>query len=64
VIVTNIGPRDGQTPQPAFSPDGLRILFVMPDTTLRTVGTDGSGLQPAIAVPYGRGTHPRYRPLP
>lgn len=62
--VTVVGPRDGQTPQPAWSPDGSRILFVQPDTTIMAVALDGSAPQPAIATAYGRGLHPRYRPVP
>jgi hypothetical protein len=62
--VMSVGPRGGQTPQPAWSPDGSRILFVQPDGSMATVAVDGSALAPAVATGLGRGLHPRYRPAP
>ena len=62
--VISVQPRGGQTPQPAWSPDGTRIVFVAPDSTMMTVKVDGSGLAPAVATGAGTGLHPRYRPTP
>ena len=62
--VISVLPRGGQTPQPAWSPDGSRIIFVEPDSTMKTVAVDGSGLAPAVAAGAGTGLHPRYRPTP
>jgi Tol biopolymer transport system component len=62
--VISVQPRGGQTPQPAFSPDGSRIIFVDEASTMMTVALDGSGLAPAVATGSGSGLHPRYRPTP
>ena len=61
--VISVQPRGGQTPQPAWSPDGSWIIFVDPGSTMQTVKVDGSGLAPAVATGGGTGLHPRYRPL-
>lgn len=61
--VTSVEPRGGQTPQPAWTPDGSRIVFVEPDSTMMTIAVDGSGVAPAVAHGPGTGLHPRYRPL-
>jgi Tol biopolymer transport system component len=63
-VVTSVGARDGQTPQPAWSPDGSRIIFVQPDGSMATIAADGSDPAPAAASGPGRGLHPRYRPAP
>ena len=60
--VTSVLPRGGQTPQPAWSPDGSRIIFVDPDSTMKTIKVDGSDLTNAVATGAGTGLHPRYRP--
>ena len=62
--VISVEPRGGQTPQPAWSPDGSRIIFVDPDSTMKTVKVDGSALANAVATGAGTGLHPRYRPMP
>ena len=62
MTVLSVDPRDGQTPQPAWSTDGTRIIFVQPDSSMATIGADGSDPAPAIEVGPGRGLHPRYRP--
>jgi WD40-like Beta Propeller Repeat len=53
---------DDQTPQPAWSPDGSRILYLEPDSTPWTVAQDGTDPQPAISGGSYPGGHPRYRP--
>lgn len=63
-VVTSVGPRDGQTPQPAWSPDGSHIIFVLPDSTMATVATDGTDQAPAVQGDPTSGLHPRYRPIP
>lgn len=63
-VVTSVGPRDGQTPQPAWSPDGSRIIFVLPDSTMATVAADGTDQAPAVLHDSTAGLHPRYRPIP
>jgi Tol biopolymer transport system component len=62
-VLVNVGARGGQTPQPAWSPDGSRIIFVQPDTSMATVAADGSDFQPAIHNGPDQGLHPRYRPV-
>ncbi len=63
-VVTSVGARDGQTPQPAWLPDGARIIFVQPDSSMATIAVDGTGQAPAIADGDHPGLHPRYRPVP
>lgn len=63
-VVTSVGPRDGQTPQPAWSPDGTRIIFVLPDSTMATVAVDGTDQAHAVFQDPTSGLHPRYRPTP
>ena len=62
--VISVQPRGGQTPQPAWSPDGSQIIFVDPNSIMQTVMADGSGLAAAVATGTGAGLHPRYRPSP
>lgn len=62
-VVLSVGARGGQTPQPAWSVDGSRIIFVQPDSSMATVAADGSDPAPAVATGHGQGLHPRYRPV-
>ena len=62
--VTSVGPHGGQTPEPAWSPDGSRIIFVDMDGTMKTIAVDGSDLARAVATGPRAGFHPRYRPTP
>ncbi len=63
-IVTSVGSRGGQTPQPAWILDGTRIVFVDPGSHMLTIALDGSDQQPAVAGDPIYGLHPRYRPTP
>jgi dipeptidyl aminopeptidase/acylaminoacyl peptidase len=62
--VLSVGARGGQTPQPAWSTDGSRIIFVQPDSSMSTIAADGSNVAPAVSDGPSRGLHPRYRPVP
>lgn len=55
--------------QPAYAPDGDRILFLLsrPDkeeTVMAMVDLDGSNIRPATPNGYQDGFHPRLRPVP
>jgi Tol biopolymer transport system component len=67
--LTHFAKDAGQAVQPAFSPDGSRIVFVassssIGDGVMASIAVDGSDLQPATTSGYLRGAHPRLRPTP
>jgi Tol biopolymer transport system component len=63
-VVVQVEPRGGQTPQPAWSPDGSHIIYVLADSTMATIPVDGSERASAVATGPEKGLHPRYRPTP
>jgi TolB protein len=68
--VTHLAAEGGTAVQPAFTPDGSRILFkgsggdVGRQDVIASIAIDGSDLGPATGEDYIGGWHPRMRPTP
>lgn len=67
--VTEIAKDGAAAVQPAFTPDGQRLLFVLTragkqESIMAVVGVDGSDLGPIGGTDYRDGFHPRLRPTP
>lgn len=67
--ITDLAASGGSAIQPAFTPDGQRILFVLTrsgrqETVMAVVGVDGSDLGPIGGSDFRDGFHPRLRPTP
>lgn len=67
--VTDVAKDGALAVQPAFTPDGQRVLFVLTrsgrrETVMAVVGIDGSALGPIGGSDYRDGFHPRLRPTP
>lgn len=67
--ITDLAANGESAIQPAFAPEGDRILFLLTrsgrqETVMALVDTDGSDVRPATAAGYQDGYHPRLRPIP
>jgi Tol biopolymer transport system component len=67
--ITDLAATGGSAIQPAFAPDGERIVFVLTrsgqeESVVALVDVDGSDLRPATPAGYRDGYHPRLRPTP
>ncbi len=68
-VVTDFAKHGGAAVQPAFTPDGKQVLFVLKrpgqqETVMAVINLDGTGLAPATGSNYRDGFHPRSRPMP
>jgi Tol biopolymer transport system component len=67
--VTTFAVQGGAATQPAFTPDGERIIYILTragkqETVMAVVDLDGSNAGPATGTTYMDGFHPRLRPTP
>lgn len=67
--ITDLAANGESAIQPAFAPEGDRILFLLTrsgrqETVMALVDLDGSDVRPATAAGYQDGYHPRLRPIP
>jgi Tol biopolymer transport system component len=67
--LTDLAATGASAIQPAFAPDGDRILFLLSrpgreETVMALVDRDGSNVRPATPNGYQDGYHPRLRPIP
>lgn len=67
--ITDLAANGGSAIQPAFAPDGERIVFVLSrsgqeESVVALVDVDGSNVRPATPAGYRDGYHPRLRPTP
>jgi Tol biopolymer transport system component len=67
--ITDLAANGDSAIQPAFAPDGDRIVFLLTrsgrqETVMAIVDRDGSNLGPATPAGYQDGYHPRLRPVP
>lgn len=67
--ITDLAANGESAIQPAFAPEGDRILFLLTrsgrqETVMALVDLDGSNVRPATAAGYQDGYHPRLRPTP
>lgn len=66
--ITDLAANGESAIQPAFAPEGDRIVFLLTrsgrqETVMALVDLDGSDVRPATAAGYKDGYHPRLRPV-
>lgn len=66
--ITDLAANGDSAIQPAYAPDGERILFLLTrtgrqETVMALVDLDGSDVRPATAAGYQDAFHPRLRPV-
>lgn len=67
--ITDLAANGDSAIQPAFAPDGDRIVFLLTrsgreETVMALADLDGSNVRPATPAGYQDGYHPRLRPTP
>jgi Tol biopolymer transport system component len=67
--ITDLAANGESAIQPAFAPEGDRIVFLLTrsgrqETVMALVDRDGSNVRPATPAGYQDGYHPRLRPTP
>ncbi len=67
--ITDLAANGESAIQPAFAPEGDRIVFLLTrsgrqETVMALVDLDGSDVRPATSDGYRDGYHPRLRPMP